>query len=79
MIVPDERAREALLMGLRLAEGIDPAAFETRTGIALDAAIDTAIRDQAIEAGYLDAEPDRLKATTEGRKRLDSLLAALVL
>ena len=78
-VAAEDRAREALLMGLRLAEGIDLAGFEARTGIAVEAAIDPAIRAQAIEAGYLDAGPDRLKATAEGRKRLDSLLAALVL
>src|SRR3546814_14459585 len=35
-LTPADRAREALLMGLRLADGIDPLLFEHRTGVALD-------------------------------------------
>jgi putative oxygen-independent coproporphyrinogen III oxidase len=77
-VTPDERAREALLMGLRLAEGIDTAAYAARTGRALAAMIDPDILDQALLAGYIEATPTHLVATIEGRKRLDSLLAALV-
>lgn len=77
-ITPDERAREALLMGLRLAEGIDAAAYRARTGIPLHDMLDPGIVDQATLAGYLEVTPDRLIATAEGRKRLDSLLAALI-
>ncbi len=77
-VTPEERAREMLLMGLRLTEGIDPARFAARTGVALDAALDADILAQAIEAGYLIHTPDRLAATPEGRKRLDALLGALV-
>lgn len=78
-ITPRERAREMLLMGLRLTEGIDPARFATRTGLALDAAIDAETLARALEEGYLTRSQARLAPTTEGRKRLDSLLAALVL
>ncbi len=74
----DERAREALLMGLRLAEGIDTKAYAARTGRALIDTLDPDILDQALLAGYLEATPDRLIATAEGRKRLNSLLTALV-
>jgi oxygen-independent coproporphyrinogen-3 oxidase len=77
-VTAPDRAREMLLMGLRLAEGIDAARFAARTGITLDAAIDAEVREQAIEAGYLVSDADRLTATPEGRKRLDALLAALV-
>ncbi|MDD2876071.1 MAG: radical SAM family heme chaperone HemW [Acidiphilium sp.] len=82
-VPPDERAREALLMGLRLAEGIDMAAFSARTqrNLAqrnLASIINLDVMDQAIEAGYLEATPTHLIATAEGRKRLDSLLVALV-
>ena len=78
-ITPRERAREMLLMGLRLTEGIDPAHFATRTGLALDAAIDAETLARALEEGYLTRRQTRLAPTPEGRKRLDSLLAALVL
>ncbi len=66
-------------MGLRLAEGIDEARFERRTGVALDAAIDRQTLHRAEEAGYLRWDGCRLVATADGRRRLDSLLAALVL
>jgi oxygen-independent coproporphyrinogen-3 oxidase len=73
-----ERAREALLVGLRLAEGVDAARFAARTGIALDAALEPEILASGLQAGYLRRDEDRLRATAEGRKRLDALLAALV-
>ncbi len=78
-VTPDERAREALLMGLRLAEGIDVKAFAARIGHRLATVIDPAILDQALLAGYLETTSTHLIATAEGRKRLDSLLAALVI
>ena len=74
----DERAREMLLMGLRLTEGIDEARFAARTGRALADATDADTLARAIDAGYLERGGGRLRATMEGRKRLDSLLAALV-
>ena len=78
LIEPADRAREMLLMGLRLAEGIDPAGFERRTGRSLPDAIDPGVLEQAVEAGYLVRDGGRLAATLEGRLRLDALLAALV-
>ena len=74
-----ERAREALLMGLRLSEGINAARFAERTGIALDAALDPEIYARALAEDYLRRENGHLRATTEGRKRLDALLGQLVL
>jgi oxygen-independent coproporphyrinogen-3 oxidase len=78
-VAPAGRAREMLLMGLRLAEGIDEARFAARTGLALDAAIDRDVLGQAIGAGYLRRGGGRLTAEPEGRLRLDALLGALVL
>jgi oxygen-independent coproporphyrinogen-3 oxidase len=73
------RAREMLLMGLRLAEGIDTARFAGRTGMPIGQAVDAEVLARAIEAGYLEQSPGRLSATAEGRLRLDALLGALVL
>lgn len=75
----DERGREALLMGLRLVEGIDRRAFKHRTGRDLRACLDLQIMGAALEEGYLIETPERLIATHEGRLRLEALLAALVL
>jgi len=73
-----DRAREALLMGLRLAEGIDCAGFERRTGTRLKDAVDAGVLRDCVDAGYLTLDERRLVATVEGRKRLDALLPALV-
>ncbi len=78
-VAPGERGREMLLMGLRLAEGIDPQRFARRAGGELESALDTHTLRQALEADYLVWRDGRLIATAEGRKRLDALLAALVL
>ncbi|OYV41512.1 MAG: coproporphyrinogen III oxidase, partial [Acidocella sp. 20-61-6] len=73
-----DQAREALLMGLRLAEGIEAAAFERRTGMALGEALEADVLQAAVEEGYLKLSDTRLVATLEGRKRLDALLPVLV-
>jgi putative oxygen-independent coproporphyrinogen III oxidase len=78
VVTREERAREMLLMGLRLSEGIAAGRFEARTGMALADAIEPDILEQAIEAGYVVQEHDILRATPEGRLRLDALLGALV-
>ena len=78
-VTPRDRAREILLMGLRLTEGVSEASFLARTGQALDAAVDGGTLSQAVEAEYLVRADGVLRATAEGRKRLDALLGALVL
>ena len=77
-VAPRDRAREMLLMGLRLTEGIDAARFAARAGMALGDALDADVLEQALEAGYLTKSGGRLAATVEGRLRLDALLAQLV-
>jgi putative oxygen-independent coproporphyrinogen III oxidase len=74
-----ERAREMLVMGLRLTEGIDPVRFAARTGMALEAALDVSVLRQALDEGYMLWRDKRLEATSAGRLRLDALLAAVVL
>jgi putative oxygen-independent coproporphyrinogen III oxidase len=78
VLAPRERAREMLLMGLRLTEGVDAGRFAVRTGMALSEAIDAEVLAHAIDAGYVTYQNRRLTATTDGRLRLDALLAALV-
>jgi coproporphyrinogen III oxidase-like Fe-S oxidoreductase len=73
-----ERAREMLLMGLRLTEGIDAAHFADRTGVSLGGAIDQGVLQQALGENYLAWQGNRLVALPAGRLRLDALLAALV-
>jgi oxygen-independent coproporphyrinogen-3 oxidase len=73
-----ERAGEALMMGLRLAEGIDLAALATRTGIDPARLVDAAAVNRLAGHGLLRRTGDRLAATPQGMLLLDSLLAAIV-
>ena len=75
---PRDRAREALLMGLRLAEGVDPARVERRAALPFAEAVDMAMLAALIEEGWLEWQGPRLRATDEGRVRLDSLLPVLL-
>lgn len=77
-VPPRERAREALLMGLRLAEGVDRDRFARRTGATFETALDSTMVEAAIAEGYLTLGT-ALRATETGRKRLDALLTAIVL
>lgn len=71
----DEAAHEALVMGLRLAEGIEPDALAKR----LDA--DRIVNDSAVERlighGLLEREGAALRTTPQGRLLLDSILAEI--
>lgn len=78
MIEPADKAREALMMGLRLAEGIEIAHFTARTGLGLEEAVDPAMLEACIEEGYLDLTPTHISATPQGRQRLNALLPALL-
>ena len=75
---PTERAREMLLMGLRLTEGIDPVRFAARTSMPLEAALDPSVLRQALDEDYLAWRDTSLTATPAGRLRLDALLAAIM-
>jgi oxygen-independent coproporphyrinogen-3 oxidase len=77
-IAPEDRAREALLMGLRLAEGVSLPRFAARTGVALADAVDPAMLAACIEEGYLTLSDTIIAATEQGRHRLDALLPALL-
>ncbi|HUF56980.1 MAG TPA: radical SAM family heme chaperone HemW [Thermohalobaculum sp.] len=73
-VAPDEQATEMMLMGLRLAEGIDPARHTRLAGRPLDPSrLELLIAD-----GLLRRQGARLAATPAGRVVLDSVLAALL-
>jgi oxygen-independent coproporphyrinogen-3 oxidase len=76
---PRTRAREALLMGLRLAEGVEPSRFRARTGLDLDEALEPEALGAAEAAGFVArTDTGGWAATRAGRLRLDALLPALV-
>jgi oxygen-independent coproporphyrinogen-3 oxidase len=70
----EERADEFLLMGLRLAEGIDPARFAVLAGRPLETRRIAMLRDD----GFLERTPDgRLRVTHHGFPVLDAIVADL--
>jgi oxygen-independent coproporphyrinogen-3 oxidase len=75
---PRDRAREALLMGLRLAEGVDPARIEARSGLPFADAVDLPMAEALAEEGLLAWRDGRLVATEAGLIRLDALLPAVL-
>ena len=79
-LAPPDRMREALLMGLRLAEGVDTARLEARCGMPFADAVDPFMLAACEEEGYLERPPGggRLRATAEGRLRLDAMLPVLL-
>jgi len=72
------RLQEMVMMGLRLAEGIPAARFVAEIGAEIEGALDSARLKRMIEGGFLTLENDRLRATSEGRARLDAVLGALL-
>jgi oxygen-independent coproporphyrinogen-3 oxidase len=77
-LTPRDRARESLLMGLRLSEGVDPARIELRSGLPFADCVDRRALDGLVEEGLLAWRGDRLAATPAGLLRLDALLPVLV-
>ena len=77
-VPPRDRVREMLLMGLRLDRGIDAGRFLARTGVPITDTIDEDVLLQAIAEDYVQWDGVTLRATAEGRLRLDALLPALV-
>ncbi|WP_372616995.1 radical SAM family heme chaperone HemW [Falsiroseomonas sp.] len=75
---PQDRAREALLMGLRLAEGVDPARIALRSGLSFEDSVDTRMLDTLAGEGLLAWRHGRLAATPDGLLRLDALLPLLL-
>jgi oxygen-independent coproporphyrinogen-3 oxidase len=75
---PRDRAREALLMGLRLAEGVDPARIAARSAMPFEDAVDLRMLGALAEEGLLAWRDARLVATPDGLLRLDALLPVLL-
>ena len=75
-IAPGDAAEEALMMGLRLADGIDPDAFAARTGIALDDIASPPARARLERLGLL-APGRALRVTAGGRMLTNRLILEL--
>jgi oxygen-independent coproporphyrinogen-3 oxidase len=69
---PVEAADEALVMGLRLREGIDPQALAERFG--LGSVVDWTRVDRLAASGHLERDGARIRLTAAGRLVLDHIL-----
>ena len=74
-LLPLEAADEALVMGLRLREGIDVAAIADRFG--LTAIVDWDRVERLVSSGHLARDGTRIAATSSGRVLLDHLLGEI--
>jgi len=78
VVTGQDRVEEALMMGLRLADGIDRALFASVAGADPVEALGEARLAPLVRAGFLDVQPRHLKATPAGRQRLNALLERLI-
>ena len=74
-LLPTEAADEALVMGLRLAEGIDADAVANRFGRAT--IVDWQRVDRLIRSGHVRRDRTRIALTAEGRLLLDHILGEI--
>ena len=75
---PHERATEAMLMGLRLTEGVDLTRVEARSGLARDAFVDAGAVARLVGQGLVVQESDQLAVSDAGILLLDSILSEVV-
>ncbi len=73
-----DRVEEALMMGLRLSEGIDRAIFAANAGADPVAALGEAALAPLVGAGFLEVSATHLAATPAGRQRLNAVLERLI-
>jgi len=77
-VEPDRRIAEILMTGLRLRAGIARGRFEALTGEGFESALDGRRLADLAEEGLLVLDRDGLRATADGRQRLNALLAHLL-
>ena len=75
---PSDEASEAMLMGLRLAEGIDIAALSARVGMPESGLLRPAMVQQFTGLGLIWREGDRVGVTPKGMPLLDAVLAGVI-
>jgi oxygen-independent coproporphyrinogen-3 oxidase len=73
LLTPDEQADEALLMGLRLSEGIDLDRLRELAGVGPS----EKVVERLIARGLLERTARRLRATPAGRPVLNALVVEL--
>ena len=74
LLSPAEAADEALVMGLRLSEGLDNDALTARFGVPV---VDWRRIDRLTESGHLTRDAARIQLTPKGRLLLDAILGEI--
>jgi putative oxygen-independent coproporphyrinogen III oxidase len=74
LLSSSEGADEALVMGLRLREGVDIGAISERFGVAV---VDWARLDRFVASGHLALEGSRIALSAKGRLLLDYILGEI--
>ncbi|AEG50486.1 oxygen-independent coproporphyrinogen III oxidase [Sphingobium chlorophenolicum L-1] len=75
---PEDRAREALLMGLRLGEGVDLDRIARLSGLAVDALVDGKAVARLAGHGLVRQQDQRLYVESAGMLLLDAILPEIV-
>ncbi len=78
VLTPATRAVEALLMGLRLAEGVDLAYISAISGIAQSELVDVRAAERLAALGMVALDGDRLTVLPSGMLLLDAILPQVV-
>ena len=78
LIHPSESAQEYLLMGLRLAEGIDLTNCKTKTGLSAESLLDPQAITRLQNEGLIEKNDSVLRITQKGQLLTNSLIADLI-
>lgn len=77
-LAPADRAREALIMGLRLAEGVDLARIATMSGLEPDMLLNDEAVTRLGKLDLLERDGERLRVTAAAMLLLDAILPEIV-
>ncbi|GLV29382.1 coproporphyrinogen III oxidase [Sphingobium sp. TomTYG75] len=78
VLTPEDRGREALLMGLRLAEGVDLDRISALSGIPVEQLIDEAAIARLAQLDLIERKGPHLKITPAAMLLLDAILPEIV-
>ena len=78
VLEPSERFAEIAMMGLRLTDGIPRGRLVGLTGNEPEALFDPATLERMRDGGFVELDARGIRATPEGRQRLDAVLGALL-
>lgn len=78
VLTPHTRATEALLMGLRLAEGVDLARIAAMSGVQQEALVDAGAVERLQRLGLVERQGSALRVLAPGMLLLDAILPEVV-